>query len=1016
MQTATDLRYPKRLIEVDLPIARISAHARREKSIRHGHISTLHIWWARRPLAACRAVILASLWPDPAPAEDEVPCPPAFLEAARKWMVQWAERCANKASAESSPRIVAIRNDAKVLVDPLKVREALLDFIADFANWDRSADKDYLEISRALTQAAHEALGGKPGTRPLVVDPFAGGGSIPLEALRVGADAYASDLNPIPVLLNKVVLEYIPKYGQHLADEVRKWGQWVKEQAEKELAEFYPKDPDGAMPIAYLWARTIRCEGPGCGAEVPTIRSLWLSKKGEQSVRLKRIIDLRNKRLDFEVAPAPNARDVEPGTIKLGSVTCPLCQYTTRVERVREQLGSRRGGAADARLLCAISTKSGTAQKIYRVPGLHHTSAANKAAQKVRLLHFKGDSGGLSPVPDEPTPRDGSGSLGGGYRTRKYGIFEYGDFFSPRQQLALTTFLRNIQAISSKINAATTENNDLSLAITTCLAMALDRCVDYWSSFAILAGDFVAHTFGRHSISMIWDFAEVNPFADASGNWSGAVEWVSKVLEEHNLSPAGSAQTHQASANRHPLPDDTASLLCTDPPYYDSVPYSELSDFFYVWLKRSIGNMYPSLFTGKLTPKSSECIVNLVAETEDGSIKDKTFFESTMQAALADGRRFTRPDGISVVVFAHKSTAGWEAILASMIAAGWVMTASWPIDTERPGRLRAQNSAALASSIHIVCRPRENADGSVRTDSVGEWRDVLEELPVRIQAWMKRLKQENVVGADAIFSCLGPALEIFSRYSRVEKSSGDIVPLREYLEHVWATVSHEAVKMIFEGAESESLEPDARLTTMWLWTLGAGQAEEATDNEENDEGAADEEDNPGSKKAAGFALEFDAARMIAVGLGIHLDKSADIVQVKGETARLLSIAERASYLFGKGTEAISVATNARKKKEQLSLGLDAADAAESATPRGDRFGALQMGKPGATVLDRLHQAMILFGAGRGEALRAFLVDDGHGRDERFWRLAQSLAALYPRGTEERRWVEGVLSRKKSLGL
>ena len=287
--------YPKRLIEVDLPIARISAHARREKSIRHGHISTLHIWWARRPLAACRAVICAALWPDPVdlsawlekgeevPAGDSVVRPARFLDTAQKCMIDWGKRHLSKVSPESYSTFIKVQQGTTTFDDPAELRRALLDFIADFANWDNSTVQEYLETSRALTQAAHEALGGAPGTRPLVVDPFAGGGSIPLEALRVGADAFASDLNPVAVLLNKVVLEYIPKYGQRLADEVRKWGEWIKREAEKELAEFYPKDPDGATPIAYLWARTIQCEGPGCGAEVPLIRSLWLAKKANRS-------------------------------------------------------------------------------------------------------------------------------------------------------------------------------------------------------------------------------------------------------------------------------------------------------------------------------------------------------------------------------------------------------------------------------------------------------------------------------------------------------------------------------------------------------------------------------------------------------------------------------------------------------------------------------------------------------------------------------------------------------------
>src|SRR5947207_1081292 len=258
------MQYPKRIIETDLPIKRISAHARREKSIRHGHISTLHIWWARRPLAACRAVICAALWPDPA----DPLCPQDFRDTASKLVTEFANAAVtNKALGESCDHETWIKWQTLTKTGGLDSRQeahwnilrfALLDFIADFANWDNSNVRDYLETSRALTQAAHEALGGDRGARPLVVDPFAGGGSIPLEALRVGADAFASDLNPVAVLLNKVVGEYIPKYGQRLADEVRKWGEWAKHETEKELAEFYPKDPDGATPIAYLWARTIQ--------------------------------------------------------------------------------------------------------------------------------------------------------------------------------------------------------------------------------------------------------------------------------------------------------------------------------------------------------------------------------------------------------------------------------------------------------------------------------------------------------------------------------------------------------------------------------------------------------------------------------------------------------------------------------------------------------------------------------------------------------------------------------------
>ncbi len=306
------MNYPKRLIEVDLPIKLISEHARREKSIRHGHISTLHIWWARRPLAACRAVLCAALWPDPA----DINCPSAFRVAVAKNLYRFATKIPTDGTLAGLcrrhwgdwHRLTSSILKPDDWQDSSAMRYHLLNFIADFANWDASNNPTFLETAHALTRAAHESFGGIPGTRSLVTDPFAGGGAIPLEALRVGADAFASDLNPVAVLLNKVVLEYIPRYGQKLADEVRKWGNWIKEQAEQELAEFYPKDVDGATPIAYLWARTIICEGPGCGAEVPLMRSFWLAKKGRRSIVLHMFPNLGKKCVDFEIIEGAKAR------------------------------------------------------------------------------------------------------------------------------------------------------------------------------------------------------------------------------------------------------------------------------------------------------------------------------------------------------------------------------------------------------------------------------------------------------------------------------------------------------------------------------------------------------------------------------------------------------------------------------------------------------------------------------------------------------------------------------------
>ncbi len=1008
------IKYPKRIIEVDLPIKRISAHARREKSIRHGHICTLHIWWARRPLAACRAVICASLWPDPA---DEL-CPDEFRKTARELMIKWAKDHLKLMSEESSRRFIAISKDDSKLDDNVELRKALLDFIADFANWDNSTVSEYLKTSRALTQAAHEALGGEPGSRPLLVDPFAGGGSIPLEALRVGADAFASDLNPVAVLLNKVVLEYIPKYGQKLADEVRKWGHWIKEQAEKELAEFYPKDPDGATPIAYLWARTVLSEAPGYGdipVEVPLMRSLWLAKKTGTNCALRWLRDnhghVKTKKVEvkyangksqtvlqplIEIFEPKRASEVENGTVARGSATCPVTGYTTPVSRVREQLKSRRGGAEDARLIAVRKNDPRTGRRIYRLMNDSDLLSSHCASEELNRQKSAAD-GELSLVPDEALP-----IMSGVFNAPIYGHSDWGSLFSPRQALSLTTFAQFVREAGKKISQEC--DTDFAIAIETCLAQSLDRLADFNSSLCVLnsvGGRGVVHTFGRQALPMVWDFMETNPFNDIGANWiAGINACVSTIQSEYRKDSSG--QIEIASATRHPLPDDSAQVFLTDPPYYNAVPYADLSDFFYVWLKRTVGYRYPDLFRNILTPKDEECCEMAGWDPNRYSHKDGKWFEEQMKKAMSEGRRILTPNGVGIVVFAHKSTAGWEVMLQSMVDAGWIITGSWPIDTERPGRLRAQGSAALASSIHLVCRPRENPDGSLSTADIGDWRDVLSELPKRIHEWMPRLAEEGVVGADAIFACLGPALEIYSRYSSVEKASGEKVELKEYLEQVWAAVSREALKMIFEGADASGFEEDARLTAMWLWTL---RTSAKNGDKENDAGEA--------KSIVGYDLEYDAARKIAQGLGAHLENLGHLVKIKGNTATLLSAGARTRYLFGKDA---GEAPKGRKRKKIKQQKFDfMGELKEMEEESGDWAGDLS-GRAGSTVLDKLHQSMILFGAGRGEALKRFLVDDGIGMNPLYWRLAQSLSALYPSGTDEKRWVDGVLARKKGLGF
>ena len=448
--------YPKRLIEVDLPIKRISTHARREKSIRPGHISTLHIWWARRPLAACRAVICATLWPDPA---DKL-CPGSFRDKVRTEMLAWTPHERQRLlSDESQKRFEKARQKPVLFNDAVQLRGALFDFIADFANWDNSTVKEYLETSRVLTQAAHEALGGAPGTRPLVVDPFAGGGSIPLEALRVGADAFASDLNPVAVLLNKVVLEYVPKYGQRLADEVRKWGEWIKREAEKELAEFYPKDADGVTPIAYLWARTIQCEGPGCGVEVPLIRNMQITRDGKRW----HFVIRNTKARQIEINVSRGKQAIDRPTVAGGSVTCPrsTCGYTTPAKAVRVQLAAKRGGANDARLLAVyVDSPKG---RYFRDSAEIDERGVKLASRYLRRDELPKDE--INPIRPYKNTRGLSA-------VTRIGIKSFADLYSARQASVIQCFQRILIRLPSF-----TADNHFHQAILATLNCAVSRFI-----------------------------------------------------------------------------------------------------------------------------------------------------------------------------------------------------------------------------------------------------------------------------------------------------------------------------------------------------------------------------------------------------------------------------------------------------------------------------------------------------------------------------------------------------------
>jgi adenine-specific DNA methylase len=933
-------------------------------------------------------MLLALLLPDPS----DPKCPGSFRKGARDTLLSM------RAAPSGWTRMVETDDG---------LRRVLLRFIADLANWDRSADHNYLETARGLVRAAH------PEEMPLVVDPFAGGGSIPLEALRLGCDTFASDLNPVACFILKVMLEDIPRCGPDLADELRRAGAEIKARAEQELADLYPRDPDGAMPIAYLWARTVRCEAPQCGAEIPLMRSFWLCRKANRKMALRPDIvqeDGAVPRAELAVFEPQTDDEVLDGTVARAKATCLCCGAVLPPERVRSQIAAQSGGAdttfdedgnrtGGAMLTAVVTLKPGERGRHYRLPTDADYAAVFAAQDQIAAILEEWDRGGQQgscPVPNESLPP--IGTLG--FRVQRYGMLQWGDLFTARQKVAMLELSRHLASVAPNLHEVG--------------AASLSRLADKNASLAIWnqIGEKIEHVFGRQALPIVWDFAEVPVFSSATGNFLSGLELVALVIQAWPGSSAG--HTQQADATCHPLPDQSADIWFTDPPYYDAVPYADLSDFFLVWLKRSLPD-HPTLrdpfdTVNSLSPKCPEAVQDETKQV-NGRSKDRAWFEETMAKAFTEGRRVLSNDGIGSVVFAHKTTEGWEALLSGLIRGGWTITGSWPIATERPGRLRAQESAALATSVHLVCRPRaEDAP-------VGEWADVLRDLPDRVGGWMERLQEEGVRGADLVFACVGPALEIYSRHSAVETAEGREVALPEYLEKVWEVVGREALAQILGRAEAQAqnggtgaLEEDARLTALFLWTMqSTREGADTPDGVAVNEAAEDAVPRPGA-----HSLPFDVVRRFAQPLGIHLhDWESRIVETTKGVVRLIPVRKRSKQLFGEeGADQLADGIEVdAAHSPQLSLFPEAPPTVRGRARHRHVASVAQIedldAPLDATTLDRVHAAMLLQASGRSHALRALLrAEQGRGPD--FLRLANALSALYPRGSDEKRLLDAML--------
>ena len=883
------MTYRKKLIEVALPLEAINMESAREKSIRHGHPSTLHLWWARRPLAACRAVLWASLvddpssWPDRFPTEEE-----QTQERQRLFDIlgRITIETDNKGNTKQVVRGLVSWdeiNDPKSGVLEKAQRE-----IARCLAWDRGEEPP-TKLDGVREYIAKYA--------PPAYDPFAGGGSIPLEAQRLGLEAHASDLNPVAVLINKALIEIPPTFkdqaavnpvdcphppapspqgrggvktglsrwygAQGLAADVRYYGGWMREQAFERIGHLYPKialtppspptpspqgrggeesepSPSGrgqgegkATVIAWLWARTVKCPNPACGCQMPLVRSFQLSTKKGKEAWVEPVIERVDaltpqpplprgegepENLSASSSPRPLGEGsgvrvtfvvksgegkAPEGTVERKGARCIACGTPVVLDYVRTE---GRAGRMGAQLMAIVA--EGQNGRVYLPPTEEQEAIANSAQPK-----WKPDTELSTHSQYMAAPR--------------YGMTKHADLFTPRQLVALTTFSDLVGEAREKATqdavAAGLADDDVPLAeggtgaraygeaIGVYLAFALDKCADYWNTIATwMPRGTVGHLFTKQAIQMTWDFVEANGLVDFHCAWHEAFGWVSKNLDTHSNISIGKVTQHDATAP-HPH-DTTPKLISTDPPYYDAVPYADLSDFFYIWLRRSLGTIYPNICNTVLVPKSQEMVAD---HFRHGSkAKAKKFFEENLIKIFRRAYSLNHSDYPITVYYALKQTetddqeqtasTGWETILEGLIQANFSIGGTWPLKTEREARTRNIGSNALASSIVLVCRPRPTTAPKITR------RQFLSELKRQLPPALKTLQQGNIAPVDLAQASIGPGMGVYSQYAAVLENDGSSMGVRTALQLINQLLDE------FLTEQEGELDGDTRWALTWF--------------------------------------------------------------------------------------------------------------------------------------------------------------------------------------------------------
>ena len=768
----------KKLIETSLPLEAINAASAREKSIRHGHPSTLHLYWSRKPLATARAILFAQLVDDPASRPEEFPT----VEA------QDAERA------------------------------RLHDLMSRLVVWENSSDTALFEQARAEIRRSNG------GTIPAVVDPFAGGGSIPLEAQRLGCRAEASDLNPLAVLINKALIDIPPRFGgrppvhpgtadqpgyrgaEGLAEDVRFYGRWMRDEAERRIGHLYPKvkAPDGTehTVIAWKWARTVTSPNPANPIEVPLVNSWWLSKKKGKEAWVR--ASVRDGRVHYEVVNDANGpKGAEDGSIDRRGAVSIADGTPIPLDYIRAEAQAHRMGA---HLLAVVGdSKSG---RVYVSPDGPHAAAA---------IVERPSAEGEAQLPVRAL----------GFRVQNYGFHKWFDLFTNRQLAALTTFSDLVgqarqRVLEDALAAGMEEGEPLEAggagarayadAIATYLALSVSRLSDRSSSICgwDSSRESMRNVFSRQAIPMVWDFAEANPFSSASGNFFGQVEWIAEVVERLPADSAGNARQLSADAR-----DYMGLVVSTDPPYYDNIGYSDLSDFFYVWLRRCLRDVHPGVVGTMLTPKAEELVAD--PNRHDGKDNAAKFFVDGFNTVFHRVRQGANPDVPMTVYYAYKqqeagkagtSSTGWHTLLDGLIGAGWEITATWPVRSELTNRMRSQRSNALASSIVLACRPRPG-DAPTTTQ-----RAFVQRMKSELPGALRTLMQGDIAPVDLAQAAIGPGIAVFSRYARVRSASGGDIGAREALELINRTLDEVL------GEQESDFDPDTRFAVRWYRQYG----------------------------------------------------------------------------------------------------------------------------------------------------------------------------------------------------